>query len=405
MLPAIGGDRPLLLLVASAALLAYVVYSPRAGASGSGIACLLRQGAACSPPPPPPASAADARCPPPQTAYDARLTCEDGSLPPARAAVRNSTRGCGAVFFDTLLAAPPLRECGAAELSAAISASWRAALDAPLVVPGCRLEWFTGARACELLQAVGGLGLHGDALARHLAQTLREAATGDLGRGTTAHMDAEGVATCACEGAYDDGHIRRFPGDEHAPLNKLCRTQSLALLPLAGVRAAWPDYCPGWPPAMDLLTYDDGAAPPPQQQQAPAVALLQGGLHQPQLDAAAVEAVFGSAGAAAAGDAARRPRRLIFSLLHAPGPIKAAEYLHYFGMQPTLAFNELVRGAAARVGALVFDPFAPTLNATSIDGVHYWHATNVQLAQLLLNLVHRMRLEDAAADAALAAGQ
>ena len=77
----------------------------------------------------------------------------------ARAALRAATVACGTVHFDLLRTAPPLRNCSADELAAAVSAASRRATGAPLVVRGCSLQWYQGARACEVVRAVGGLDL------------------------------------------------------------------------------------------------------------------------------------------------------------------------------------------------------------------------------------------------------
>lgn len=80
-------------------------------------------------------------------------------LGPTRAALRAATVACGIVHFDLLRSAPPLRNCSADELAAAISAASRRATRAPLVVRGCNLQWYQGARACEVVRAAGGLDL------------------------------------------------------------------------------------------------------------------------------------------------------------------------------------------------------------------------------------------------------
>jgi len=52
-----------------------------------------------------------------------------------------------------------------------------------------------------------------------------------------------------------------------------------------------------------------------------------------------------------------------------------------------------VRARAALADATVLDAYAVTFNTPSIDGQHYWKATNVDLAQVLLNLLAAMRRE------------
>lgn len=136
----------------------------------------------------------------------------DSTAAASLAAARAQGAVCNRSFFDGVAVAPgPQRECSSAELSAAISAASRTDEGSSLVVPGCRLEWFWGTRVCDLLQAVGGLDVVGDSLMRHLLQTLRALAIGDLKRGFSGHLGNESWV-CDCDGAFDDGHFRRFPG-------------------------------------------------------------------------------------------------------------------------------------------------------------------------------------------------
>ena len=281
------------------------------------------------------------------------------------------------MFFDYLQVKLPLRECNASALSAAIAGSTRS--NVTLLVPGCRLEWFFGQRACALLAAVGGLQMSGDSLARHMLQSMREALVGDFARGVSAHI-GKNEWICSCDGAYDDGHSARFEGGQGATKNKFCRENSFALLSLPDIRKTWPQYCPAW--------NDNDFAP--QRSEVPPLEgyhLLQGGLHKPKLDANAANYFF--------GPQRRAPgvRAYIFTTQHSPGLNKPVGFLKSHGMPATLAYNDLIREHARKANASILDAFAVTKGARSIDGQHYYHDTNVVLAQLLLNLVYRLHID------------
>ena len=297
-----------------------------------------------------------------------------------RAAARNATSGCGLVFFDLLRTVPPLRECTAAELSAAISSAQRAGAGAPLLVPGCRLQWWQGERACALIQEAGGLDLRGDSLMRHLQQAIIELLTGSLGDGASRHM-GEQASICACDGAYDDGHAGRYPGGMFADNNKLCREHSVALLMLAEMRSVWPAYCAAFGDAQQLPEHAWDAEERYDPARGGAVVVLQGGLHSADLSAGTAEHFFGAA------RLKQGARRHIFLNLLAPGENKARMFLYNFGLEATLAYNVFVAAKAARAGAVLLDGFAATFRQESIDGQHYFHDTNIILAQLLLNLL------------------
>ena len=312
-----------------------------------------------------------------------------GGLDALRAATRASTEACNATFYDGITIEPPLRHCTVEELTAAVSAArrngtgeWALHRGAPLVVPGCRLEWFSGERVCDLLQNLGGLDVHGDSLARHLHMTLRSLALGDLADGTTRHMGPH-AWMCTCDYSYDDGHLRRFErrGNFDSPGNKFCRVNTLAYLNFSAVRAVWPGYCPRWG-AIDYLPVFSWV--PPATSRA-AVLLVEGGLKcTGRLSTECADSIF-----------IRKPgaTRLIFTTLWAPGEKKPPQYEAAFGRPATLAFNDLVRARAALANATVLDAYAVTFNTPSIDGQHYWKATNVDVAQVLLNILAAMRRE------------
>ena len=318
----------------------------------------------------------------------------DGGVSAARAQVRAAARGCNnGSYFDSILVAPPLRSCSVLELSSAISAAtrdgageWEKHRGAPLVVPGCRLEWFFGERVCDLLQAVGGLDLHGDSLIRHLQTTIRSLAIGNLEDGTSRHM-GDKAYMCECDYSYDDGHLHRFPGDISSSGNAQCRTYTLGAINLTVLRATWPDYCPRWGTTDYLPTY---VWPQPVVSRA-AIQLLEGGLGHSTLDMSTVDLVYQKLPGVA--------RRYIFATLWAPGANKPQKYQEAFGKAATIAFNKAIKERAAKLNAVVFDAYAVTFNTPSIDGQHYFKATNVDLAQVLLNLIAALHREDLEASA------
>ena len=311
------------------------------------------------------------------------------ALSAARAALRertNTSAACGGVImFDSIRAVPPLRQCTPAQLSAALSAAKREAQGAPLLVPGCALEVYEGERACALLAAAGGLSLIGDSLIRHIVQTLRETLAGDYVGFLSGHMGGNAVL-CQCEGAFDDGHLRRFPGDHTSEANTFCRLNSAAFLPTG----SWPS-CPSWVGQGDFLAaYAWGVT----HRAGMAIAVLQGGLHSPALDEAAADTWFNT------GRSAGSQQQIYFSL-HAPGINKPVKYLDLFGDNATLAFNEMIRRRAEAHGAVYFDAYAITVGEISIDGVHYFHSVNFAMTQLLLNLIAAMVRQKNATAAAL----
>ena len=202
----------------------------------------------------------------------------------------------------------------------------------------------------------------GDSLMRHLVQTLRALAIGDLDLGLSKHM-GDSAWVCECDGAYDDGHARRFPGDYTAPYNALCRSASLAGLALEKVRDSWPAFCPRWGAADFLPPWADWYIdyPPPR---AP-YRLVSGGLHSPSggLDASTAQHFYGAPPPGAA--------RLLYATLHAPGGNKAKQFIANFGPDATIAYNAMVREHAAAANATLFDAYAITFNTPSIGACAY----------------------------------
>lgn len=333
--------------------------------------------------------------------FDALLSCEQpSSLSGERAALRASTRLCDDwSYFDGLVSAPPLRACSSAELSAALSAATRTGR--VLTIPGCRLQWYLGERACALLAAAGGLHMRGDSLTRHLLQAVRAALLGLPPRAFSKHMDAfwqsrypgevprDMDALCDCDAAFNDGHGPLPPG-QSAAHRGVCRAASLAHLSLAQLRASWPRFCAAWGERDMLPPWDEiwpvAPADPPAR-----YVSLQGGLHAPggALGAAAAERTFGAA--LRRGDA--NATRFIFLTQHAPGSGKSAQFMPAQGPAATRAYNALVRAEAAAAGAALFDAHALSEGAESIDGTHYDADFNVVAAQLLLNLLAALQAE------------
>jgi hypothetical protein len=302
-----------------------------------------------------------------------------GGATASRAALRSAAAVCNrSSLYDQIQMAPPLRACSSQELSTAISQARRngagdRARGAPLIISGCRLEWYIGNRVCDLLEAVGGLDLNGDSLIRHLLSTLRALAIGDLYDGYTRHLESD-AHMCICDFSYDDRH--NTASGDHSPV---CRLRALATLTLDEIRKYWPQYCSHWN-STDFLPPSDGW-PPSQESRLPLM-LIEGGLQGPTgLDQATLDLVFYHHKGA---------RKYIFATQWAPGENKPAEYLARQGDEAVRRYNELMRPHAARFNATIFDAYAVTKNTPSFDGTHYLQSTNVELAQVLLNLVAAM---------------
>jgi len=115
--------------------------------------------------------------------------------------------------------------------------------------------------------------------------------------------------------------------------------------------------------------------------------LTSGGLHSPtgRLDEETASRYFGALAPGA--------RVYLFATLHAPGSNKSPQFLSNFGHDATIRYNELIREHAAVLNATIFDAYAVTYEAPSIDGQHYFQGTNVDIAQLLLNLIAALHRE------------
>ena len=305
-----------------------------------------------------------------------------------------SEHACGRVFREQLRirnAGAPV--CSPRELFDAMRAARRPAKDAPLTIGGCaNLHWMEPPQACDVLQRANMLMLVGDSLTRHLMQALLTVLAGDY-ENTTAAMGNKAdppEARCSCDRAYDEFHR---PGVPHSGnTEKYCRTGSIAhqTWSIARARELMPGFCPSWQ-RMHVCLSSVCAGPLPLS----GIAFIAGGLHYSNLSSpATIESVFSDGGAhgeAAGGKGAPMAYRHICSTLHAPGENKGIKYLRSHGMGATVPYNQMiVKLACPRLGDAHFDAFAATLNASSIDGQHYYQEANILLAQLLLNLVAAM---------------
>ena len=293
--------------------------------------------------------------------------------------VRTASHACNVTFFDLLRVVPPLHECSALELSSAISKARRSFTGAPLVVPGCRLQWYQGDRACDLLQSVGGLDVRGDSLSRHVIMATVELLIGDLANATHRHLKPPLASICECNGAYDDGHANRYPGGYEAPNNKYCRVNTVAALSFEDLRKTWPGFCPRWGTQAFIHRWIDEGHGVSDRRARGAIAVLQGGLHQGALNNATAQLFYGP-NRLSDGNA---PLKYVYMALHAPYGIRRENT----ETNPVLVYNDIVRSMAVKAGSSVLDAYAVTVGEVLTDNIHYPKAPNIVLAQLLLNLV------------------
>ena len=256
-------------------------------------------------------------------------------------------------------------------------------VDGQFQVDGCRLKWLGPDEACTLLQEkVGQLYLAVDSLTRHLTQAILTVLAGDYDSATSAlsePSDASFVG-CNCDVAYNDGHIVLQGVEQH---NTYCRDHSVSWaaydpgsLGLGRLRAAMPNFCPAWHRMHVHWTWDYD----PTFDGENGTLLTGGGLHFLELNAEVVDQVHNRSEFSAFS-------KRICMVLHAPGSNKQLAYRESHGMLATLAFNQMIRDntACQRSSDFGFESFAVTLNASSIDGQHYFQEANILLAQLLLN--------------------
>ena len=323
----------------------------------------------------------------------------------ARAAASSCATGtAGASAYESLLLRPPFAACTPTKLLAAMRAGERHSEDGPLILSGCRIVWYTPEEACALVERTGLLIFHGDSLTRHLIQGIITVLSGDFVNTTNAlanpaDPDYPPPDGCKCDGAYSEGHVKGVDYAQNQPRNKYCREHSVAITVQQGqkggpvpLRAPAPAYCPAWKRqhlcANDWLNDAGGQCSGLAAEHPVGVAYLAGQpLHYPKLSADVIEAIFSDA--ARAGIAPPK-YAIICGLLSAPETRRVkALFLEKQSVAATRAYNALVRtasGCSSR-GDAFFDAYTVTENRTSIDGVHYGAATNVLLAQLLLNHV------------------
>ena len=348
------------------------------------------------------------------------------ALPNARCGGRESSFTAAEEAYHSLVLLPPYLRCNLTQLQVALSAGVRepmpgsfrgvggiAAFDATskaaaegaipfgghrvlngsFVMRGCDVRWYGPSEACDVVAAAGGLVLRGDSLMRHLTLALVTTLVGDYAgtTGVEGRVSEPYYSPCCWDDAYDDGHAGRSNG--------YCRVRAIA--PLVN-NATWlqlhlPTMCPRWP--RPLLRFNVSwishiATTLQTDLLEPGVAVLAGGLHHGVLDAANVDILFNVTNADPRPAGPTRPS-YICALLHAPGDRKPKQFLGSHGRNATRRFNALIRERACRqLPDSIFDSYAPTVGALSMDGQHYPAATNILLAQLLLN--HLAALQDAA---------
>ena len=282
--------------------------------------------------------------------------------------------------YDSLVLHRPLKACNASELYAALATSWRDEEDGPLHVRGCALRWFAAADACQTLQAAGFVFLRGDSLVRHLLQALLTILVGDYSATTSALSNHSDPAyhSCDCDEAYDDGHRKLHNGSK----NDFCRFSTVAYVvhrKFPSARNIFPSLCPMWQRWHLGINFGGSLSER-------AIMYASGGLHSRTLNGSAVETYFGNA--ARESVLGHSPyHHFVCGLLHAPGSNKAIQYRSTHGLGPTVQYNALIAARCTRPGDSVFDAFHATLNASSIDGQHFFQRTNILLGQLYLNHV------------------
>ena len=273
---------------------------------------------------------------------------------------RQESSGCGEVHANRFVVHAPASErvCSARDIFLATrSMSGREARDGRFHIGGCsNIKWVTASEACNALQDIGGLALHGDSLTRHLTQALLVILTGDVAGALNATTTAtdEGYHSCACENAFNDGHVppvlpSAFPTPSPGlpatmPYNtsgaKYCRSKSIAReRNLSFWRGRYAQFCPRWD--RMYLCYDCDAAGfncLDCGTSAWGLTYVAGGLWSTKLDDAAFEKYF----------MRDLNRRRICGLLPAPGLNKPVQYLLSHGKQATLAYNNRISARACQ---------------------------------------------------------
>lgn len=282
-------------------------------------------------------------------------------------------------------------ECTLAELSDAMRTGYRESVDGTFYIRRCPLRWFRPHEVCDLLQRRDVYALlAGDSLVRHVANGAFMAATGNIERGCVSYWDLpdERRRGCSCATAFED----------HSTL--ACREHHIAYF-----RGDSKMVCGGWD-VMRIL-FDDWHANLDDYRmreyinaivaaRATGVYYFHQALHH-QMEPAVVLPQLQLVADVLRNESAEHSVRLplIFATSHATDEAKKPrEWVATQNNARAAALNERVRALAARVGAVVFETFAFTMNATSYDGTHYDHRVNVPLGQVYMNYLEALTRPD-----------
>ena len=142
--------------------------------------------------------------------------------------------------------------------------------------------------------------------------------------------------------------------------------------PLKHIRRLVPGFCPGW---------DRNYVQHHERVHSGFLFIIRG-LHYPKLSGTALTHVFLTSTSPFMASGVRT----VWSLHPAPGRQKPPNFVKSHGPKATAKWNRLIQQhVCRRPGDSVFDAFTPTVNATSIDGQHYYAEANLVVVQLLLN--------------------
>jgi hypothetical protein len=318
----------------------------------------------------------------------------DAVLTTSRAArlVRETTQ-CNQTFSNSLLnATPRLLPCD--DFSRAMREGRRASIDAPFDLKGCRGVWFTPSEACDMIEAQDRMILFvGDSLLRQMLQSLFVILSGHYTSGGVPMMavkasDNNNVTArvrlpnmeCACEAGFAYHCREKTFADWFGPLHWICPKwgQRRYIHPILHYVNSG-DFSANWNSIVNALDWGE-------QIFSGTTLVLNIALHN-YLDAEELaEKVYGPLFTQLA-NATYRVRVICF-LMPAPEEAKRkAVHLAAQGTRAVIEYNAKMRRFCTDRGATVFESFAVTKNATTSDGLHFPFATNVLLAQLLLNLI------------------
>eukprot|EP00128_Syssomonas_multiformis_P009425 Colp12_sorted_trinity150504_noHs@2957 len=289
-----------------------------------------------------------------------------------------SSLGCGKRFSDDLKDASETSSCP--DLETLLSQASRSTVDAPLelVQQNCSLKWFTPDEACEAIENSGRkLIFIGDSFTRHFLQGMNILLTGDYEKGGLSYdlMKQEDIETCKCDQQFNEKTCRmnavsRHFDDVGRPL--MCKNWSRQWL----VNLQWWNDNMWNQTELDRIVSDvDGNA----------VVQILNGLHLGLNVQRATDSYFTPAFNHVKNSSGKAS--LICASLPAPQWNKPAKYLASQAAPQVMRFNSAVQDVCKTGGAIYFDTFSTTTNATSFDGSHYTTSVNVLLAQLYLNLL------------------